>query len=310
MNIDLNIIFNSIKNRKVLFLKSLIFSLIASTLIFFIIPKQYSSSFHVLPEKTQSSASFGAAIGILGIESGGLNQTSEQFVMPDIVEELLKSRSFEKKLLQKSIIVDSKGNEEVILNYFIEGDNFADMLENDSKMIVQTFTKIKKDIETGIYSIIVTTNNPYASLNLANSVYNTLSEHRAKILGSFNLEKEIFLNQKIDIVKDELNNAESDLLDFVSKNSNYEQSPSLKLLYKTQSQNIDLLSSLYWKYKQDLEVLELEKISIIGGLVVIDHPYVDLDPIFPRASIILVIFLLLNVLINIPYLIYLDIFKK
>lgn len=310
MNIDLNIIFNSIKNRKVLFLKSLIFSLIASTLIFFIIPKQYSSSFHVLPEKTQSSTSFGAAIGILGIESGGLNQTSEQFVMPDFVEELLKSRSFEKKFLQKSIIIDNKGTEEVILNYFIKGDDFAGKLDNDSKMIVQSFTNIKKDIETGIYSIEITSDSPYVSYHLCNALYSSLTEHRAQILGSFNTEKKNFLNTKIKTVGLELDTAEEDLLYFVSKNSNYANSPSLNLVFQNKSRNVDLLSNLFWKYKQDLEILELENISMIGGLVIVDRPYIDLDPTFPSLKIILTIFLLINVFINIPFILYVDRFKK
>ncbi len=60
---------------------------------------------------------FGAAIGMLGFDSGSFNQNSEQLVMPDIVEELLKSRSFEKKLLQQTIIIDNRGNK-VVINYF------------------------------------------------------------------------------------------------------------------------------------------------------------------------------------------------
>ncbi len=53
MNIDLNTIVTSIKNRKALFLKCLIISLIVSALIFFIIPKKYSTSIDLLPESVQ-----------------------------------------------------------------------------------------------------------------------------------------------------------------------------------------------------------------------------------------------------------------
>ena len=44
----------------------------------------------MLPEKAQQTTGFSAAIGMLGIDSGNFNQNSEQLVMPDIVEELLK----------------------------------------------------------------------------------------------------------------------------------------------------------------------------------------------------------------------------
>ena len=40
MTLDLNTIFNAIKNNKVLFLKSIIISFLISILIFFIIPKK------------------------------------------------------------------------------------------------------------------------------------------------------------------------------------------------------------------------------------------------------------------------------
>ena len=153
MTLDLNTIFNAIKNNKVLFLKSIIISFLISILIFFIIPKKYSSSINLLPEKAQQTTGFSAAIGMLGIDSGNFNQNSEQLVMPDIVEELLKSRSFEKKLLTQSIVIDNEGNEEIVINYFNKRNDFEYNIEHNSKDIVQGFTNINKDIETGIYSI-------------------------------------------------------------------------------------------------------------------------------------------------------------
>ena len=70
---------------------------------FFIIPKKYSTSIDLLPESVQPTSGFGAAIGMLGFDSGSFNQNSEQLVMPDIVEELLKSRSFEKNFCSKQL---------------------------------------------------------------------------------------------------------------------------------------------------------------------------------------------------------------
>ncbi len=68
MTIDLNTIFNALKNNKVFFLKSIIISFLISVLIFFIIPKKYSSSINLLHEKVQQTSGFGAAIGMLGID--------------------------------------------------------------------------------------------------------------------------------------------------------------------------------------------------------------------------------------------------
>jgi len=310
MTLDLNTIFNAIKNNKVLFLKSVIISFLISALIFFIIPKKYSSSINLLPEKVQQTTGFGAAIGMLGIDSGNFNQNSEQLVMPDIVEELLKSRSFEKKLLTQSIVIDNEGNEEIIINYFNKRKDFEYNIEHNSKDIVQGFTNIDKDIETGIYSIEITSDSPYVSYHLCNALFSALTEHRAQILGSFNTEKKNFLNTKIETIGLELDSAEEDLLDFVSKNSNYANSPSLNLIYQNKSRNVDLLSNLFWKYKQDLEILELENISMIGGLVIVDRPYIDLDPTFPSSKIILTIFLIINIFINIPFVLFSDRLKK
>ena len=309
MTLDLNTIFNAIKNNKVLFLKSIIISFLISILIFFIIPKKYSSSIDLLPEKAQQTTGFSAAIGMLGIDSGNFNQNSEQLVMPDIVEELLKVEVL-KKLLTQSIVIDNEGNEEIVINYFNKRNDFEYNIEHNSKDIVQSFTNINKDIETGIYSIEITSDSPYVSYHLCNALFSSLTEHRAQILGSFNNEKKNFLKTKIKTAGLELDSAEEDLLDFVSKNSNYANSPSLNLVYQNKSRNVDLLSNLFWKYKQDLEILELENISMIGGLVIVDRPYIDLDPTFPSSKIILTIFLLINVFINIPFILFSDRLKK
>ncbi len=112
-----------------------------------------------MPEKNQPSTGLTSAIGLLGMDSSSFNQNSEQLVMPDIVEELLKSRSFEKKLLRETIVIDEMGNKEIILNYFKNNNDFENTIENESKNIISSITNIKKDIETGIYSISITSDN-------------------------------------------------------------------------------------------------------------------------------------------------------
>ena len=82
MTIDLNTVLYAMKNNKVFFLKIVTLSFLLSFLIFFIIPKKYSASIDLLPEKVQQSSGFGAAIGGIGTERFKIEEVATKNSIP------------------------------------------------------------------------------------------------------------------------------------------------------------------------------------------------------------------------------------
>ena len=306
ITINLDQIRLSIINQRNLFFKSVLLTFFLSVLIFFLIPKMYTSSFTLLPDNNSAPTGLSSAIGLIGMDVGDFRNNEESFTNPDIVEELFKSRSFAKKLLTKSSVIDSNGNTENILNFLVPNSDFEKTFDSHSKTIVKEFAQIRQDIETGIYFISITTENPYASYNICNITLDTLTEYRSEIFLSLNKQKRDFLEKKIRIAAEEVDLAEKDILEFISQNTNYLASPTLSLIHSSKKNNLDLLSKLYWKYKQDLEILDLEEISMVGGLVIVDKPYIDFIPSFPTKTTLLTIFILLFLFVNVPYVLYRD----
>ena len=300
--IDLNnIIFVLLKNKTFL-MKSTIFNFLICILFYLLVPNIYTSSFTLLPSSPQK-VELNSSFAFLGLDPRNL-QNEETFTSPDLVNELFKSRSYAFKLLSQKVVVDKKGNINSIFNFFEDSLSIENDFEIVYRGLIKNLIFVEKDIETGIYFIKVSSKNPYASFHICNTVLKTLTDFRTEILLSQTLEEKVFLTEQIEKLNSDMIIAENNLLDFVNKNTTYLASPSLKLKYDRIKNNLELISSLYWAYKQDLEVLKLKEVSIASGLVVIDNPVIDKVKKYPTRDTFLTVFIISFIFLNIPYTIY------
>ncbi len=302
--IDFNDAIILLYRNKFFLIKSSLFNIIVCLLFYFITSNIYTSSFTLLPSEPQK-VELNSSLALLGLDPRNL-KSEETFTSPDLVNELFKSRSYAYKLLSKEVQIDNLGNTETIYNFLNRDYSIQDNFEKNYQSLIENLIFIEKDIETGIYFIKVSSKNPYASYHICNAVLKTLTDFRTEILLSQTFEEKEFLTMQINKLNIEMNISENNLLDFVNSNNTYLSSPALKLKYDRIKNNLDLISSLYWAYKQDLEILKLKEVSIASGLVVVDNPVIDKVKKYPTNNTFLSLFILTFIFLNIPYTIFIN----
>jgi len=302
--IDFNDAIILLYRNKFFLIRSSLFNIIICILFYFTTSNIYTSSFTLLPSESPK-VELNSSLAFLGLDPRNM-KSEETFTSPDLVNELFKSRSYAYKLLSKEVQIDDFGNTETIYNFLNSDYSIQDDFEKNYRSLIENLIFIEKDIETGIYFIKVSTKNPYASYHICNAVLETLTDFRTEILLSQTLEEKEFLTMQINKLNIEMNTSENDLLDFVNSNNTYLSSPTLKLKYDRIKSNLDLISSLYWAYKQDLEILKLKEVSIASGLVVVDNPVIDKVKKYPTRNTFLSLFILTFIFLNIPYTIFIN----
>ena len=302
--IDFNDAIILLYRNKFFLIKSSLFNIIICLLFYFITSNIYTSSFTLLPSEPQK-VELNSSLALLGLDPRNL-KSEETFTSPDLVNELFKSRSYAYKLLSREVQIDNLGNTETIYNFLNRDYSIQDNFEKNYQSLIENLIFIEKDIETGIYFIKVSSKNPYASYHICNAVLKTLTDFRTEILLSQTFEEKEFLTMQINKLNIEMNISENNLLDFVNSNNTYLSSPALKLKYDRIKNDLDLISSLYWAYKQDLEILKLKEVSIASGLVVVDNPVIDKVKKYPTNNTFLSLFILTFIFLNIPYTIFIN----
>jgi len=302
--INFNSILKLVYSNKLLLLKTLPINLLLALIFYFSVDRVYVSSFTLLPSENQQQSQISSAFNLIGLGAPNID-SEESFTTPDLVEELFKSRTYAKKLLSTEAIIDDKNSSKIIFEFLDSNSDINLDFSKKYRSIIKNLINVQQDIETGIYYIKVSTNNPHASFHICNTVLDVLTQYRSEILLSTTKQKKKYLTSKINKLSLQMDEAENILTNFVNDNVLYNQSPTLALEYKRKRNNYDLISTLFWTYKQDLELLSLKELSITSGLVVIDKPVIDDIKKYPTFETIISVVILSFLILNIPYVLFL-----
>ena len=230
MNKDLNKIIKEIIDQRnfVLFFSS-VFSMIAlSYLLFFYQPDYTSTSKIYLSDKQSNQLSLGG-LSQFGIQiplAGG-SATSQMSVVGEVVE----SHSFLESLLNENIKINDSNTS--TLYEWINPDLSSDI--NDYKNVVNSILVLRgmisivENYQSSIVKIEVTAQNMY----VAKSINELLIKNANKLLIKKENEraynKLLFINERIEEVKKDLNNVENALKDFRYNNIKVGSSPDLQM---------------------------------------------------------------------------------
>lgn len=192
------------EGRRLIF-RAACWGLLAATLIAFLIPKEYESTTRLMPPDDQSgsglamlaamSAKMQGGLGGLAGDVLGLKSSGALFIA------ILRSRTVE------DLLVDKFGLSKVY---------WTKQRDNARRRLAEN-TAISEDRKSGVITITVTDRDPgraaaiaqayVAELNSVVSQLNTSSAHRERV----------FLEQRLQQVKQELEAAEKDFSEFASK---------------------------------------------------------------------------------------------
>jgi capsule polysaccharide export protein KpsE/RkpR len=195
-------------HREMLYRVSL-YALLVSTIVAFLIPKRYESTAHLMPPDNQSSSGFAMAAAALsnGGASGGLGSLASDFLglksTSDIFVGILSSRTVQDKLIQQFELKKLYGTRSM----------------EDTEKALAEHTGISVDRKSQIISITVTDKSPQRAAAMGHAYVEELNHLVAELSTSSARRERVFLEERLQAVSKDLENAEKDFSQFASKNA-------------------------------------------------------------------------------------------
>jgi capsule polysaccharide export protein KpsE/RkpR len=193
-------------HRRLLYRVSL-YALLASTLVAFLIPKRYESTAHLMPPDNQSSSSLAMAAAAVSGTSGGIGALANDFLglksTSDIFVGILGSRTVQDKLIQQFNLKKLYGTRGM----------------DDTEKALGEHTGISVDRKSQIISITVTDKSPQRAAAIGQAYVEELNRLVADLSTSSARRERVFLEERLQGVSKDLEDAEKNFSQFASKNS-------------------------------------------------------------------------------------------
>lgn len=195
-------------HRRMLFRVSL-YALLASAAVAFLIPKRYETIARLMPPDNQSSSGLMMAAAAMtgGGNSGGLGALANDVLglksSSDIFVGILGSRTVADKLIQQFDLKKVYG---------------ASSME-DLRRDLAEHTGVSVDRKNQIISIMVTDRSPQRAAAMAQAYIEELNHLVADLSTSSARRERIFLEERLQAVNKDLEDAERDFSQFASKNT-------------------------------------------------------------------------------------------
>ncbi len=187
--------------------RAVIYGLIASTLIAFLIPVRYESTARLMPPDSNQTGGLAMAAAALSGGAGGLGGVASEMVgmksTSDIFVGILSSRTVQDKLIQQfdlKRLYGARGME-------------------DARKGLAGRTGISVDRKSQIITITVTDHDPKRAAAMGQAYVEELNRLVAELSTSSARRERIFLEERLRTVNQDLEAAEKDFSQFSSKNS-------------------------------------------------------------------------------------------
>jgi uncharacterized protein involved in exopolysaccharide biosynthesis len=194
------------KNRR-FFLRVATLSLIASTLVAFLIPKSYTSTAQLMPPDTQSSSGIAMMAAMAAKVGGGLGS---------MAGDLLGVKSSGALFIG---VLRSQTAEDRLIQQFDLRKIYGKKLIADARTKLDENTSISEDRKSGIITISVTDHSPQRAAALANAYVDELNSLVSELSTSSAHRERVFLEERLKVAKIDLDKAVNEFAQFSSKNN-------------------------------------------------------------------------------------------
>jgi len=300
MNKDLNKIIKEIIDQRnfVLFFSS-VFSMIAlSYLLFFYQPDYTSTSKIYLSDKQSNQLSLGG-LSQFGIQiplAGG-SATNQISVLGEVVE----SHSFLESLLNENIKINDSNTS--TLYEWINPDLSSDI--NDYKNVVNSILVLRgmisivENYQSSIVKIEVTAQNSYVAKSINELLIKNANNLLIKKENERAYNKLLFINERIEEVKKDLNNVENALKDFRYNNIKVGSSPDLQMQLENLLRDVQFQTNIMSTLLEQREVAKIQNIEKSEIFNILSEPNLPIYPSSSRRLYQLIFYLVLSISIPI-----------
>lgn len=180
--------------------------LLASTLVAFLIPKSYTSTAQLMPPDSESTSALAMMAGMAAKAGGGLGAVAGDLLgvksSGALFVGVLRSQTAQDRLIQQFDLRKVYGKRLIV----------------DARKKLDEDTSISEDRKSGIISISVTDHNSQRAAALANAYVDQLNSLVAQLSTSSAHRERVFLEGRLKVAKQDLDEASNQLAQFSSKN--------------------------------------------------------------------------------------------
>ncbi|MGC2332177.1 MAG: hypothetical protein WA581_12030 [Candidatus Acidiferrales bacterium] len=194
-------------NCRAMFFRAGAIGLLVSTLVAFLIPKEYTSTAQLMPPDTQSASGLAMMTALAGRAGDGLGS---------VAGDLLGLKSSGELFIG---VLRSETAEDRIIDEFDLKKVYGKRLLVEARKKLDENTTISEDRRSGIISISVTDHSPKRAAEMANAYVDELNALMADLSTSSAHRERVFLEERLKVAKQELDDATNALAQFSSKNN-------------------------------------------------------------------------------------------
>jgi len=189
------------------FFRAAAVGLFLSSLVAFLIPKQYTSTTQLMPPDTQSTSGMAMMAAMAAKAGGGLGS---------VAGDLLGMKSSGALFIG---VLRSQTSQDRLIQQFDLRKVYGKRLVTDARTKLDENTSISEDRKSGIITISVTDHSPERAAALAGAYVNQLNSLVAELNTSSAHRERVFLEERLKVAKLDLDNASSQFAKFSSENN-------------------------------------------------------------------------------------------
>ncbi len=193
--------------RRRFFFRAVAVGLLVSTLVAFLIPKSYTSTTQLMPPDPQSTSGMAMMAAMAAKAGGGL---------AGVAGDLLGLKSSGALFIG---VLRSETSQDRLVQQFDLGKVYGARLVTDARKKLDENTSISEDRKSGIITISVTDHNPQRAAALANAYVDQLNTLVSELSTSSAHRERVFLEERLKVAKQDLDDASNQLAQFSSKNN-------------------------------------------------------------------------------------------
>ena len=300
--IDFRVLFNVLNNgRKNIFLTSAL-SMIIGVGISFFFTKYYSAQISLYPAKsdiTQGLGQFQSLAVNLGMN---MAENDQDFNIPDVVKSrLIANKAINQSWLdqngiQKKLIDLWEINKNPFLNIFNNSEVDSSYIREKAINRFKDHIEVSEDRLSGLITITAIMEDPLISANIANFIGDQVQLYIQKENSAQSNKEKVFISERLEIVKNELELAELKLKNFKERNRGYEDSPELFMIFSRLFREAEAKKQVYLTLQQQLELARIEEVKQSPILHILDHAVPPSRKSSPNRILFLIMFFLLGLI--------------
>ena len=193
--------------RRRFFFRAGAIGLLASTLAVFMMPKSYTSTTQLMPPDPQSTSGMAMMAAMAAKGGGGL---------AGVAGDLLGLKSSGALFIG---VLRSQTSQDRLIQQFDLQKVYGTRFVMDARMRLDENTSISEDKKSGIITISVTDHSPQRAAALAGAYVDQLNSLVSELSTSSARRERVFLEDRLKVAKQDLDDASNQLAQFASKNN-------------------------------------------------------------------------------------------